>query len=186
MRSCPATRLDPGGHGGDLGAPARCAHRRKAAVSPKILADGAGAGCGRGLTYAGAAASRIGLPAWPIPDLGAIDRARAVVKSVRLGAGHRRLRPRLPRRAGVADPAPSLRSDRIADARHPRPAVRPRRTRHRYAVRRNQRHRLRRPSRRGRNRRSSACRTRRNTPGAGGRSMRPRTTGSLARATLAS
>jgi hypothetical protein len=38
------------------------------------------------LTYAGAAASRIGLPAWPIPDLGAIDRSRAVIKSVRLSA----------------------------------------------------------------------------------------------------
>jgi hypothetical protein len=40
-----------------------------------------------GLVYAGAAASRIGLPAWPIPDLGAIGRARVVVKSVRLSAG---------------------------------------------------------------------------------------------------
>jgi Sulfotransferase family len=40
-----------------------------------------------GLTYAGAAASRIGCAAWPIPDLGAIGRSRLVIKSVRLSAG---------------------------------------------------------------------------------------------------
>jgi Sulfotransferase family len=39
------------------------------------------------LVYAGAAANRIGLPAWPIPDLGCAMRARAVVKSVRLRDG---------------------------------------------------------------------------------------------------
>jgi sulfotransferase family protein len=36
------------------------------------------------LIYAEAAATRIGLPAWPVPDLGVMSRARAVVKSVRL------------------------------------------------------------------------------------------------------
>lgn len=40
-----------------------------------------------GLVYAGAAASRIGLPSWNIPDLGSIGRARLVIKSVRLSAG---------------------------------------------------------------------------------------------------
>ena len=40
-----------------------------------------------GLTYAGAAASRIGIPDWPIPDLGAIEQARMVIKSVRLSEG---------------------------------------------------------------------------------------------------
>jgi Sulfotransferase family len=39
------------------------------------------------LVYAGAAASRIGLPALPIPDLGRAIRARGVVKSVRLRDG---------------------------------------------------------------------------------------------------
>jgi hypothetical protein len=39
------------------------------------------------LIYAGAASSRIGLPAWPVPDLGAIAEARGVVKSVRLRGG---------------------------------------------------------------------------------------------------
>jgi Sulfotransferase family len=39
------------------------------------------------LAYAGAAANRIGLPDWPIPDLGDVDRARVVIKSVRLSAG---------------------------------------------------------------------------------------------------
>src|SRR3954469_4145287 len=39
------------------------------------------------LAYGGAAASRIGLSAWPIPDLGATSRARVVIKSVRLSAG---------------------------------------------------------------------------------------------------
>jgi hypothetical protein len=39
------------------------------------------------LAYAGAAAHRFGLPAWPIPDLGAVRRARVVIKSVRLCAG---------------------------------------------------------------------------------------------------
>jgi hypothetical protein len=37
--------------------------------------------------YAGAAAERIGLPGWPIPDLGAILQARAAIKSVRLSIG---------------------------------------------------------------------------------------------------
>ena len=40
-----------------------------------------------GLVYAAAAARRIGLPAWNIPDLGLIGRARLVIKSVRLSAG---------------------------------------------------------------------------------------------------
>jgi hypothetical protein len=39
------------------------------------------------LIYAGAAADRLGLPAWPVPDLGSIARSRAVVKSVRLRDG---------------------------------------------------------------------------------------------------
>jgi len=39
------------------------------------------------LIYAEAAATRIGLPAWPAPDLGDIVRARAVIKSVRLSEG---------------------------------------------------------------------------------------------------
>jgi len=39
------------------------------------------------LIYAGAATSRIGLPAWPAPDLGCTAQARAVVKSVRLRDG---------------------------------------------------------------------------------------------------
>jgi Sulfotransferase family len=39
------------------------------------------------LACAGAAANRIGLPAWPIPDLGDISRARVVIKSVRLSTG---------------------------------------------------------------------------------------------------
>lgn len=39
------------------------------------------------LAYSGAAASRIGLPDWPIPDLGSIAPGRAVIKSVRLSAG---------------------------------------------------------------------------------------------------
>ncbi len=39
------------------------------------------------LAYGGAAAHRIGLPPWPIPDLGAVGRARAVIKSVRLCNG---------------------------------------------------------------------------------------------------
>jgi hypothetical protein len=36
------------------------------------------------LAYAGAAAERIGLPRLPIPDMGDLDSARAVIKSVRL------------------------------------------------------------------------------------------------------
>jgi hypothetical protein len=40
-----------------------------------------------GLIYAGAAASSVGFPAWPIPDLGAIAQARVVLKSVRLSTG---------------------------------------------------------------------------------------------------
>jgi hypothetical protein len=40
-----------------------------------------------GLAYAGAVASRIGLPAWSVPDLGTVEQARAVIKSVRLNAG---------------------------------------------------------------------------------------------------
>jgi hypothetical protein len=39
------------------------------------------------LAYAGAAAERIGLPGWPIPDVGNPDRARVVIKSVRLSSG---------------------------------------------------------------------------------------------------
>jgi len=39
------------------------------------------------LIYAEAAATRIGLSAWPAPDLGDIVRARAVIKSVRLSEG---------------------------------------------------------------------------------------------------
>ena len=39
------------------------------------------------LAYAGAAAGRFGLPAWPIPDLGRIAGARVVIKSVRLRRG---------------------------------------------------------------------------------------------------
>jgi hypothetical protein len=39
------------------------------------------------LAYAGAAAGRTGLPGWPIPDLGAVGRARVVIKSVRLNTG---------------------------------------------------------------------------------------------------
>jgi hypothetical protein len=39
------------------------------------------------VAYADAAAIRIGCPAWPIPDLGAISRSRLVIKSVRLSAG---------------------------------------------------------------------------------------------------
>jgi hypothetical protein len=39
------------------------------------------------LAYAGAAAERIGLPGWPIPDLGDLRRARVVIKSVRLNTG---------------------------------------------------------------------------------------------------
>ena len=38
------------------------------------------------LAYAGAAAIQIGLPAWPIPDLGDTIRAQMVIKSVRLSA----------------------------------------------------------------------------------------------------
>lgn len=40
-----------------------------------------------GLAFAGAAATRIGGPVWPIPDLGTISRSRLVIKSVRLAAG---------------------------------------------------------------------------------------------------
>jgi hypothetical protein len=40
-----------------------------------------------GLACAGAVASRVGLPGWPIPDLGDVVRARVVIKSVRLCAG---------------------------------------------------------------------------------------------------
>jgi hypothetical protein len=36
------------------------------------------------LAYAGAAANRLGLPAWPVPDLGYLGNARVVIKSVRL------------------------------------------------------------------------------------------------------
>ena len=39
------------------------------------------------LAYAAAMAGRIGLPAWPIPDLGSVNRARVVIKSVRLDTG---------------------------------------------------------------------------------------------------
>jgi hypothetical protein len=39
------------------------------------------------LIYAEAAATRIGLPSWPAPDLGATARARGVVKSVKLRDG---------------------------------------------------------------------------------------------------
>jgi len=39
------------------------------------------------LAYGGAATNRIGLPAWPIPDLGDTRRARVVIKSVRLNVG---------------------------------------------------------------------------------------------------
>jgi len=39
------------------------------------------------LVYAGVAAERIGLPVWPIPDLGDLGRARVVIKSVRLSTG---------------------------------------------------------------------------------------------------
>ena len=39
------------------------------------------------LIYAAAAAGRIGLPVWPIPDLGDTARTRAVVKSIRLRDG---------------------------------------------------------------------------------------------------
>jgi hypothetical protein len=39
------------------------------------------------LTYAAAAASRMGLPSWPIPDLGTVTCARMVIKSVRLTTG---------------------------------------------------------------------------------------------------
>ena len=39
------------------------------------------------LVLAGAAANRIGLPDWPIPDLGDLGRARVVVKSARLSRG---------------------------------------------------------------------------------------------------
>jgi hypothetical protein len=39
------------------------------------------------LVLAGAAANRIGLPGWPIPDLGDLGRARVVIKSVRLSRG---------------------------------------------------------------------------------------------------
>jgi hypothetical protein len=39
------------------------------------------------LAYAAAAARRLGLPDYPIPDLGAVNQARAVIKSVRLNAG---------------------------------------------------------------------------------------------------
>jgi hypothetical protein len=39
------------------------------------------------LAYAGAAAGRIGLPEYAIPDLGRITQARAVVKSVRMSTG---------------------------------------------------------------------------------------------------
>lgn len=38
------------------------------------------------LAYAEAAAHRLGLPAWPLPDLGDTSRARVVIKSVRLSA----------------------------------------------------------------------------------------------------
>jgi hypothetical protein len=40
-----------------------------------------------GLVFAAAAATQLGLPAWPIPDLGHVARARIVIKSVRLRAG---------------------------------------------------------------------------------------------------
>jgi len=53
----------------------------------KSWQTGAGRLVRTGLVYAGAAAGRIGLPAWRIPDLGSIGRARVVVKSVRLSAG---------------------------------------------------------------------------------------------------
>ncbi|MSP01458.1 MAG: sulfotransferase [Acetobacteraceae bacterium] len=39
------------------------------------------------LAYADSATARIGLPTWPIPDLGATARARVVIKSVRLNTG---------------------------------------------------------------------------------------------------
>ena len=39
------------------------------------------------LAYAGAAAERIGLPGWPIRDLGTLGCARVVIKSVRLSTG---------------------------------------------------------------------------------------------------
>jgi LPS sulfotransferase NodH len=40
-----------------------------------------------GLAYAGAAAGRIGVPVWPIPDLGDVGSGRVVIKSVRLSSG---------------------------------------------------------------------------------------------------
>jgi hypothetical protein len=39
------------------------------------------------LAYIAAAASRMGLPSWAIPDLGAVTRAQMVIKSVRLSIG---------------------------------------------------------------------------------------------------